>query len=122
MIDAEVIIKPLAYSGCLSIIATTGAKRNPSMPSVPAIAEAGFPDYQVAGWICIMAPAGTPTGILTLLHSSIADSLREGDVQQQLKRMGMTPLANSPADFARELVDERARWKRLIGALNLKLD
>ncbi len=61
------------------------------------------------GWIGMMAPAGTPSGILSSLHSNIAASFKDDDARAQLKKMGLMVIANSPADFTRELVSRRAR-------------
>ena len=122
LIDAGAIIYPLAQHGVMKIVATTGIKRDPSLPDVPTIAELGFPGYQVLGWIGMMAPAGTPSAILSLLHSNIAASFKDDDARAQLKKMGLMEIANSPADFTRELVEERERWKRVISTLGLTLD
>ena len=122
VLDAAVILRPLADSDRLNILATTGATRDPSMPHVPTIAESGFPGYQVRAWIGMMAPAGTPPPVLTFLHSNISASMKEADVQEQIKKMGMSAIANTPADFTNDLVEERARWKRVIDTLGLKLD
>ena len=89
---------------------------------MPTIAESGFPGYQVLGWIGMMAPAGTPPGILSTLHSNIAASFKDDDARAPLKKMGLTVIANSPADFTRELVEERERWRQVISALGLTLD
>ena len=122
LIDAGAIIYPLAQHGVMKIVATTGIKRDPSLPDVPTIAESGFPGYHVLGWIGMMAPAGTPPAILSLLHSNIAASFKDDDAPAQLKKMGLMEIANSPADFTRELVEERERWKQVISTLGLTLD
>ena len=122
LIDAGAVIYPLAQGGAMKIVATTGTKRDPALPDVPTIAESGFPGYQVLGWIGMMAPAGTPSGILSSLHSNIAVSFKDDDARAQLKKMGLMVIANSPADFTRELVEERERWRRVISALGLTLD
>ena len=122
LIDAGAVIYPLAQDGVMKIVATTGTKRDPALPDVPTIAESGFPGYQVLGWIGMMAPAGTPSAILSSLHSNIAVSFKDDDARAQLKKMGLMVIANSPADFTRELVEERERWKRVISTLGLTLD
>ena len=48
--------------------------------------------------------------------------MKEASVQEQVKKMGMSAIANTPADFVKDLVEERARWKRVIDTLGLKLD
>jgi tripartite-type tricarboxylate transporter receptor subunit TctC len=122
LIDAGALINPLAQGGAMKIVATTGAARDPAMPDVPTIAESGFPGYRVLGWIGMMAPAGTPADVLTLLHANIAAVFKEDDLKAQLKTMGLTPVANAPNDFAQELEQERETWKRLIAKLGIILD
>jgi tripartite-type tricarboxylate transporter receptor subunit TctC len=121
LIDASAIIAPLAQSGVLTIVATTGAARDPALPGVPTIAESGFPGYRVAGGIGMVAPAGTPSDIMLQLQSNIAAAFHEDATKAQLKNLGLVPVANTPAEFANELEHERKTWKRVISRLGLTL-
>jgi tripartite-type tricarboxylate transporter receptor subunit TctC len=122
LIDASAIIAPLAQSGALTIVATTGAARDPDLPDVPTVAESGFPGYRVDGWIGMAAPAGTSPDILLKLQSNIAAAFGEDATKAQLKPMGLIPVANTPAAFAADLDRERETWKRLIAKLGLSLE
>ena len=122
LIDAGAIIGPLAQSGVLTIVATTGATRAPNFPDVPTIAESGFPGYRVDGWIGMVAPAGTAPGILQQLQSNVAAAFAEDATRAQLKKLDLTPVANTPAKFAKELAQERETWKGVIARLGLTLE
>jgi tripartite-type tricarboxylate transporter receptor subunit TctC len=122
LIDAGAIIAPLAQSGVLSIVATTGAARAPNFPDVPTIAESGFPGYRVDGWIGMVAPAGTAPEIMQRLQSNVAAAFAEDATRAQLKHLDLTPVANTPAEFAKELEQERATWKGVIARLGLTLE
>jgi tripartite-type tricarboxylate transporter receptor subunit TctC len=122
LIDAGAIIAPLAQSGVLTIVATTGATRAPNFPNVPTIAESGFPGYRVDGWIGMVAPAGTPQEIMQQLQNNIAAAFAEPATREQLKKLDLTPVANTPAEFAKELDQERETWKRVITRLGLTLE
>src|SRR5215475_7145031 len=119
LIDAGAIIAPLAQSGVLTIVATTGATRAPNFPDVPTIAESGFPGY---GWIGMVAPAGTAPDILQQLQSNVAAAFAEDATRAQLNKLDLTPVANTPADFAKELAQERETWKGVIARLGLTLE
>jgi tripartite-type tricarboxylate transporter receptor subunit TctC len=122
LIDAGAIIAPLAQSGVLTIVATTGATRAPNFPDVPTIAESGFPGYRVEGWIGMVAPAGTPQEIMQEVQGNIAAAFAEPATREQLKKLDLTPVANTPAQFAKELGQERETWKQVISRLGLTLE
>jgi tripartite-type tricarboxylate transporter receptor subunit TctC len=122
LIDAGAVIAPLAQSGTLTIVATTGAVRDPNLPDVPTIAESGFPGYRVDGWMGMAAPAGTSPDIMLKLQSNIAAAFGEDATKAQLKPMGLIPVANTTAAFTAELDRERETWKRLIAKLGLTLE
>ena len=110
-IHAAAIIAPLAQSGVLSIVATTGAARSANLPDVPTIAELGFPGYSVEGWIGMVAPAGIPPDIMLRLQNNIAAAFKEDATRTQLKNLDLAPVANTPIEFAKELEQERETWK-----------
>ena len=92
------------------------------MPDIPTIAESGFPEYRVLGWIGMVAPAGTSPEIMLRLQSNIAAAFNEDGTKAQLKKLGLTHVANTPAEFAKELDQERETWKRVISRLGLTLE
>ena len=122
LIDAGAVIAPLAQSGTLTIVATTGATRDPGFPSVPTIAESGFPGYRVDGWIGMVAPAGTPSDVMQQLQSNVAAAFADDETKMKLKKLGLVPVTNRPATFAKELDQERETWKRVIAKLGLTLE
>jgi tripartite-type tricarboxylate transporter receptor subunit TctC len=122
LIDAAAIITPLAQSGVLKIVATTGAARAPNTPDIPTIAESGFPGYRVDGWIGMVAPTGTPPDIMLQVQESVAAAFREDATRARLKSLDLTPVANTPVEFAKELEQERETWKRVIARLGLTLE
>ena len=63
---------PQVKSGKVRALAVGGAKRQAALPDVPTAAEAGLPGYEVANWVGIVAPAGTPAAIVDKLNKEIA--------------------------------------------------
>ena len=80
---------PLIKSGALRALAVTGKTRSPTLPDVPTMAEAGFPDVQGATWTAVAAPAGTPKEIIAKLHDLIVAGLKQPAVIAKLSRHGL---------------------------------
>ena len=70
----------------------------------------------------MVAPAGTAPGILQQLQSNVAAAFAEDATRAQLKKLDLTPVANTPAEFAKELAQERETWKGVIARLGLTLE
>ena len=88
-------------SGTLVGLAVTSRERVKAMPTVPTIAEAGVPDYQINAFHGILAPAGTPPAIVAKLERDITEVLKSPAVSQKLIDLGFDPVAGSGADSCR---------------------
>ena len=87
MFSSLVQTTPHIRSGKLRALGTGGSSRNPVLPEVPTIAEAGVPDYESVNWWGIVAPAGTPAAIVEKLHTEITavQNLRRGEEAFRLR-------------------------------------
>lgn len=121
MFDTTVVAGPHVESGKLRALAVTSAKRLPSMPNVPTVAET-VPGYEVISWQAIFAPAGTPKAIVDRLHSEIGKILREPDMQDRLGKLGMQGADMSTGEVAAFQKAEVAKWAAVIKAANIKLE
>jgi tripartite-type tricarboxylate transporter receptor subunit TctC len=122
MFDTTVVAGPHIESGKLRALAVTSAKRLPSMPNVPTVAESGVPDYEVISWQTIFAPAGTPQPIVDRLHAEIRKILAEPEMKERIAKLGM-----QGADLTTEQIStfqkaEVAKWAQVIKAANIKLE
>jgi tripartite-type tricarboxylate transporter receptor subunit TctC len=122
MFDTTVVAGPHIESGKLRALAVTSAKRLPSMPNVPTVAESGVPDYEVISWQAIFAPAGTPQPIVDRLHAEIRKILAEPEMKERIAKLGM-----QGADLTTEQIStfqkaEVAKWAQVIKAANIKLE
>ena len=100
-----------------------GEKRNPMFPDVPTMAETGVPDHGYRIWWGLGVPAGTPREIITRLNAAFLESLRLPAVSQKLLAVGVEPSGNnSPEEFRRFMLEDRARGERLVKASGAKLD
>ncbi len=113
---------PQIKAGKVRALAITSAKRSRVAPDVPAIAELGFPGFEVIGWFGWMAPARTPQDIVTRLHGDIVKVLRSTDTQDRLIALGCEPVGNTPLQFATLVNSERDKWAKVIKQAGIKLD
>jgi tripartite-type tricarboxylate transporter receptor subunit TctC len=105
---------PFIKSGKLRAIGTGGAKRNPVLPDVPTIAEAGVPGYLGVNWWGLVAPAGTPAAIVAKLHDAVTAVQDSPEVQTQFAREGAEVMKMSPEEFGKFMVSEMNKWERVV--------
>ena len=120
MFDAMPVMVVQAKEGKVTPLAVTSAKRSPALPDVPTILESGVPDYEMAGWFGILAPAGTPPAIAQRLRDEVAKAVAAPDVVSNLASQGMTPLATQPGDWAKYLNSELAVYTKITKDANIK--
>ena len=101
-------------SGKLRALGVSTAKRSPQLPDVPTIAEAGVPGYDVSVWFGLVAPRGTPAGIVEKTYRDIARVLALPDVRQSLQALGADPIAATPQEMARRTKTESQQWARVV--------
>jgi tripartite-type tricarboxylate transporter receptor subunit TctC len=112
--------KPHIDAGKLRALGVTSAKRAPALPSVPSIAEAGVPGYEVLNWFGLFAPAGTPAPIVARIQTEAAKMLAEPKTKAILSDEGADPVGSSSADFAVFVKAEIAKWTKVGQAAGLK--
>ena len=101
-------------TGRLRPIAVTSANRVAQLPSVPAVRESGFPDYEVNSWYGVCAPAGTPAELLDKLHDDVNAALRSPELQARLTDLVMGGPATSRDEFEQFIRSEISLWARVI--------
>jgi tripartite-type tricarboxylate transporter receptor subunit TctC len=114
MIADQGLVRPLAKSGKLRMIATTGLKRLRLLPDLPTLNEAGLRGYEIASWSGVMAPAGTPREIVDRLHRAIAAGMRAPDLRPALDDMGYEPVGDTPEQFAAMIRAELAKFGKVV--------
>ena len=125
MFDTTVVAGPHIESGKLRAIAVTSAKRLPTMPNVPTVAEsgvAGLADYEVISWQAIFAPAGTPKPVIDKLHADIGKILKEHEMQERITKLGMQGADMTVEQIAAFQKAEVAKWAAVIKSANIKLE
>ena len=109
-------------AGKLKGLAVTHAKRNPALPDVPTIAEAGAPGGESGSWIALLAPAGTPQAILDRLAADVKEAVESPDVREKLIAQGAVPQASTPAELQKLIDADRARYGKIIRDKGVKVE
>jgi tripartite-type tricarboxylate transporter receptor subunit TctC len=113
----------LHRSGKMRVLAVTSPARLIAAPELPTAAELGFPGMTVRGSIGLLAPAGTPVGIIEQVAQATRTAIAEPAYQQLLIDAGIEPtLDSNPEKFRRSLAADVALWAPIVKALGLKLD
>jgi tripartite-type tricarboxylate transporter receptor subunit TctC len=100
----------LINSGDLRVLAVSSKDPDPLLPNAPSVSET-IPSYDVATWLALAAPAGTPDVVIERLHAALAVILLEPDVQKHAAAMGLTPAPNTPEEMRARVVADLAKWK-----------
>ena len=87
--DTNVAALPMLQAGKVKAIAVTSAKRSPSLPKVPTVAEAGFPDYEMTPWVTIVAPRGLPAPVQQALGKALAETVADPAIRAELEKAGL---------------------------------
>jgi tripartite-type tricarboxylate transporter receptor subunit TctC len=114
------IVLPLARDGKLRALAVTSLKRSPAAPELPTIAESGYPGFEVTVWHGLLAPAGTPSAIITKLNLETVRMLALIEVRTKLGDLGLEIVGNSPEEFAVAIKSEVSKWAKVIRDSGIK--
>lgn len=110
------VVTPLAKSGKAVALAISDQKRYPALPSVPTVAESGYPGFQMIFSYVLLAPGATPTPIIQLLNREVRATLEADDVVQRLAAAGIDVKVSSSEEAQDRLNTESARWEKVIKA------
>jgi tripartite-type tricarboxylate transporter receptor subunit TctC len=119
MFSSLVQTTPFIKSGQLIALGTGGAKRNPVLPDVPTIAEAGVPGYVADNWWGLAAPAGLPKPITEKLYAATQAALKSPELQAAFDREGAATVEMSSAQFADYIKTEIVKWDRVVKEGNI---
>jgi len=108
--------------GRVRALAVTTAKRLPSYPDVPTMAEAGVKDMEVEFWQGLVAPAGTPAPVIRRLEAEVMAIVRLPDVQEKLRTHEVIPVGGTAEDYARLIDRELVQWSEVARAGNIKIE
>ena len=120
--DQIVSSLPHVQGGKLRMLAITSAKRFPSLPDLPTIAESGVPGYESISWAGVAVPAGTPKEIIARLHAEIVKVLAAPDIRERFLRDGIETIGSTPEQFTEHIRRERIKWAKVVKDSGAKAD
>jgi tripartite-type tricarboxylate transporter receptor subunit TctC len=120
--DGIVTTLPQVKAGKLRALGVTSAKRSPSAPEIPTVAESGLPGFEVISWWGMVVQAGAPKEIVSKLNSEIVKIVQMPDVKERLASQGAIPMGSTPEQFAAHIKAETAKWGKVIRECGVKVD
>jgi len=120
--ESITILLPLIREGKLRALAITSRARTPLAPDLPTMIEAGIPDYEVLTFNGIVAPAGTPARIVTLINAIINDGLRAAELQDTIGKLGAVSKPGTPEEFAQFIAAQNQKWATVAKVAKVRID
>jgi tripartite-type tricarboxylate transporter receptor subunit TctC len=116
---------PQIKAGKLKALAVTSKERSAALPDAPTIEQAGgaaLKGYEASSWFGLLAPAGTPPDIVNRLQQEIAKSFAKPEIKDKLLAQGAIPGGGTPAEFAKLIDSEIAKWALVVKTSGAKVD
>lgn len=113
---------PYVTAGRLRALAVTGAKRSPSAPELPTVAESGVPGYEFVSWNGVHVPAATPKERIRLIQAAIVRALAAPDVRERMFKLGLEVVGSTPEQLAELVRSDIAKWGRVIREAGVRAD
>lgn len=114
MFESYAALKGAIDAGQVRPVAATGAERSAWLPDVPTVKESGIPDYEVAGWNALFAPAGTPPERIQWLNAELNKVLLLPEVQERLLQLGTEAKGSTPEEMGTILRRDIDKWAAVI--------
>ena len=123
MFDTLSTALPPVKGGLLRPLGVSSKERSPDLPDVPTVIESGYPDYQVGVWFGLAGSSKLPDEVVTKVMASMDKALGDAAFRASLEKIGFPVLKPKTVAEINQFVDEdRARWSKVIKAMNISLD
>ncbi len=113
---------PHFKTGKLVALGISTLTRDPILPDLPTIAEAGVPGYEISEWTGLIAPAGTPAAVIARLHEEFARAVAQPDVRERLSGVGARAVGSTPDALGAHIRSELARWPKVVAAAGIRIN
>ncbi|NUO88531.1 MAG: tripartite tricarboxylate transporter substrate binding protein [Cupriavidus sp.] len=114
------IAMPQVNAGKLRVLAVTTTGRTAVLPSVPTVAESGYPGFEAISWQAVLAPAGTPQAVIDRLYRELVAIIGSADVRDKMRAQYFVPAGTAPASLRQTMASEKARWDKVIHAAGVQ--
>lgn len=112
---------PHIKNGNLRALAVTGPTRDPGLPQIPTVVEAGVADFTVGQWLGVFAPAKTPQPVIARLSEEIAKAVAVPETAATMRARGLVPRTATPQEFAAVLAADIKKWGSVIRTAKIEL-
>jgi tripartite-type tricarboxylate transporter receptor subunit TctC len=109
-------------TGKVRALGVTSLRRSAALPDVPTIAESGLAGFDVANWLGVLAPAGTPKDAIARLNAEIRIAMADAEMQRQLVAVGIDPTYSTPEAFAELIRADIPKWAKVVRASGARAD
>ncbi len=113
---------PFIKGGKLRALGVTSLARNPALPDIPTISEAGVPGFEVKGFYAFFMPAKAPSDIIAKFHADTVAALADPVIRNRLDQLGVGVVGSTPAALGTFLKAEMAKWGPLIKSAGIKAE
>jgi tripartite-type tricarboxylate transporter receptor subunit TctC len=110
-------------AGRMRALAVSSNQRIASLPDVPTVAESGVPGtkgFEADQWYGLVAPAGTPADIVSLLNQRVDKALASSELRSHFAAEGAQPTPTTPQAFGQLIASEIARWEKVVKAAHIQ--
>ena len=114
------VLLPHVKAGKLRALGITASTRWSELPDVPTVDEAGVKGYVFVPWYGFWFPGSTPSQIVNRMRNEMAKALEDPEVRHSFAEQGFVPVASTPAEFMKTIVEEIETNKRLAARIGLK--
>jgi tripartite-type tricarboxylate transporter receptor subunit TctC len=115
-------VMPFFKSGKVQILAVTTAERAKLLPSVPTLAESGFPGYEAGGWWGLFAPAGTPQAITNRIRDEVSNIIREPAFLAAIEALNAEISGVHGEPLRKQIRDDIARFRKAVQDSGIKVE
>jgi tripartite-type tricarboxylate transporter receptor subunit TctC len=115
-------LQPHIRSGRLRAIAVTSARRVPTLPAVPTIAESGYPGYEAVNWFGLVVPVRTPEDIVRKLNAAIRQTLGLAEVREFYEHRGADVRTSTPEEMRAFVQSEMTKWAAVVKTSGAHID
>ena len=122
LVDVPSTLMPHVRGGKIKALAMFSKERIQGAAEVPTMAQAGGPALESSTWVLFMAPGATPRPIIDRLAAETAKAINESDIKERFSQIGIVPVGNSPAQAAKFLDEEIAKWAKVITTAGVKAE
>jgi len=122
LIDVGSVLTQQVKAGKLKALAVTSPARDPELPNVPTVREAGYAELETAGWQGLVGPPGMPRAIVTRLAEEVRKALAKPELRERFLKAGTPVVERGPDEFAAFIKAENERWLPLIQASGARIE